>query len=292
MTISRQRKKERLRGINIGRLLELINTMRTFLRLSTGLVGIISSASSALLSPKEGNNDRNDKSKKDMITKNQGRGGVMISARRGAEILQLALLSLYQLYENIGFLTDQGVLLLPSTSSSSSSSSSLSGTDANDENDKINKIANAVKNHYLISSRAWMGSVVFSIFSTFLATSDTTTTTTTAATTKQKQHQHQHQHQHQGEEYLWWKSLVVPVGISLPLSAHASFEKGLLADEVVGLMGLVVAGMGLRKGWVDTEKEEKEEKEEEEGKEKGRGGGGGGVKGREDEEREGEGKEE
>lgn len=228
--------------------------MRTFLRLSTGLVGIISSASSALLSPKEGNNDRNDKSKKDVITKNQGRGGVMISARRGAEILQLALLSLYQLYENIGFLTDQGVLLLPSSSSSSSS-----GTDANDENDKINKIANAVKNHYLISSRAWMGSVVFSIFSTFLATSDTTTTTTT----KQKQHQHQHQ----GEEYLWWKSLVVPVGISLPLSAHASFEKGLLADEVVGLMGLVVAGMGLRKGWVDTEKEEKEE----EGKEKGRG---------------------
>lgn len=285
MTISRQRKKERLRGINIGRLLELINTMRTFLRLSTGLVGIISSASSSLLSPKEGNNDRNDKSKKDMITKNQGRGGVMISARRGAEILQLALLSLYQLYENIGFLTDQGVLLLPSTSSSSSSS--LSGTDANDENDKINKIANAVKNHYLISSRAWMGSVVFSIFSTLLATSDTTTTaTTTAATTKQKQHQHQHQHQ--GEEYLWWKSLVVPVGISLPLSAHASFEKGLLADEVVALMGLVVAGMGLRKGWVDTEKEEKEE----EGKEKGRGGGGGGVKGREDEEREGEGKEE
>ncbi len=289
MTISRQRKKERLRGINIGRLLELINTMRTFLRLSTGLVGIISSASSSLLSPKEGNNDRNDKSKKDMITKNQGRGGVMISARRGAEIIQLALLSLYQLYENIGFLTDQGVLLLPSTSSSSSS---LSGTDANDENDKINKIANAVKNHYLISSRAWMGSVVFSIFSTLLATSDTTTTaTTTAATTKQKQHQHQHQHQ--GEEYLWWKSLVVPVGISLPLSAHASFEKGLLADEVVALMGLVVAGMGLRKGWVDTEKEEKEEEEkEEEGKENGRGGGGGGVKGREDEEREGEGKEE
>lgn len=284
MTISRQRKKERLRGINIGRLLELINTMRTFLRLSTGLVGIISSASSTLLSPKEGNNDRNDKSKKDVITKNQGRGGVMISARRGAEILQLALLSIYQLYENIGFLTDQGVLLLPSTSSSSSSSS---GTDANDENDKINKIANAVKNHYLISSRAWMGSVVFSIFSTFLATSATTTaTTTTAATTKQKQKQHQHQHQ--GEEYLWWKSLVVPVGISLPLSAHASFEKGLLADEVVGLMGLVVAGMGLRKGWVDTEKEEKEE----EGKEKGRGGSGGGVKGREDEEREGEGKEE
>lgn len=81
---------------------------------------------------------------------------------------------------------------------------------------------------------------------------------------------------------------MVPVGISLPLSAHASFEKGLLADEVVALMGLVVAGMGLRKGWVDTEKEEKEE----EGKEKGRGGGGGGVKGREDEEREGEGKEE
>lgn len=281
MTISRQRKKERLRGINIGRLLELINTMRTFLRLSTGLVGIISSASSSLLSPKEGNNDRNDKSKKDVITKNQGRGGVIISARRGAEILQLALLSLYQLYENIGFLTDQGVLLLPSTSSSSS------GTDANDENDKINKIANAVKNHYLISSRAWMGSVVFSIFSTFLATSATTTaTTTTAAATKQKQKQHQHQHQ--GEEYLWWKSLVVPVGISLPLSAHASFEKGLLADEVVGLMGLVVAGMGLRKGWVDTEKEEKEE----EGKEKGRGGSGGGVKGREDEEREGEGKEE
>lgn len=284
MTISRQRKKERLRGINIGRLLELINTMRTFLRLSTGLVGIISSASTTLLSPKEGNNDRNDKSKKDVITKNQGRGGVMISARRGAEILQLALLSIYQLYENIGFLTDQGVLLLPSTSSSSSSSS---GTDANDENDKINKIANAVKNHYLISSRAWMGSVVFSIFSTFLATSATTTaTTTTAAATKQKQKQHQHQHQ--GEEYLWWKSLVVPVGISLPLSAHASFEKGLLADEVVGLMGLVVAGMGLRKGWVDTEKEEKEE----EGKEKGRGGSGGGVKGREDEEREGEGKEE
>lgn len=266
MTISRRREKERLRGINIGRLLELINTMRTFLRLSTGLVGIISSASSLLIP--QGNN-RNDKSKKGIIKKNQGRGGVMISARRGAEFLHLALLSVYQLYENIGFLTDQGVLLLPSTSSSSSSS--LSGTDANDANDandddKINKIATAVKNHYLTSSRAWMGSVVFSIFSTFLATS------ATSATTKQKQTQ-----QHQGEEYLWWKSLVVPVGISLPLSAHASFEKGLLADEVVALMGLVVAGMGLRKGWVDTEKED-----EEEGKEKGG----------EDEAREGEGKEE
>lgn len=246
MTISRQRMKERLRGINIGRLLELINTMRTFLRLSTGLVGIIASASS-LLSP-QGNN-RNDKSKKGIIKKDQGIGGVMISARRGAEILQLALLSVCQLYENIGFLTDQGVLLLPSKSSSSPSS--LSGTDANDandENDKINKTANAVKNHYLTSSRAWMGSVVFSIFSKFLATSVTATT----ATTKQKQNQ-----QHQGEEYLWWKTLVVPVGISLPLSAHASFEKGLLADEVVALMGLVVAGMGLRKGWVDTEEEEK-----------------------------------
>lgn len=186
----------------------------------------------------------------------------MITARRGAEIIQLVLLSVYQLYENIGFLTDQGILLLPS-------SSSLSGAnDASDDDDKINNIANAVKNHYLTSSRAWMGSVVFSIFSRLLATSVTATK--------------QQQQQQQGEEmWWWWKNLVVPVGISLPLSAHASFEKGLLADEVVALMGLVVAGVGLRKGWVDTGEEEKR-------KAKGRGG----VKGEEDEEREGEGKEE
>lgn len=263
MTIFRRRKNEQLRGINISRLLELINTMRTFLRLSTGLVGIISaSVSASLLSP-QGSSNSNDKSKKDIIKKNKGRRGVIISARRGAEILQLALLSVHQLYENIGFLTDQGILLWPL----SSSSSSLSGADANEDDDKINKIANAVKNHYLTSSRAWMGSVVFSIFSSLLATSATTTTTAT----KQKQQQ--------GEEWWWWKSLVVPVGISLPLSAHASFEKGLLADEVVALMGLVVAGMGLRKGWVDTE---------EVGKEYGRGGG----KWEEDEERDGVGKEE
>lgn len=283
MTIFRRRKKEWLRGINIGRLLELINTMRTFLRLSTGLVGIMGSASSLLLPQGKNNNNRNDKSKKDIIGTNQGRGGVMISARRGAEILQLTLLSVYQLYENIGFLTDQGVLLLPSTSSSTSSPSSaspsLSGADANDENDKINKIAKAVKNHYLTSSRAWMGSVVFSIFSKFLASSVTATTSATT-TTKQKQ---QSEKQHQAaEEGLWWKNLVVPVGISLPLSAHASCEKGLLADEVVVLMGLVVAGMGLRIGWMDTEKEEKEEEEGREGEEKGR----------EDEEMEGRGKEE
>lgn len=266
MTIFRRRKNEQLRGINISRLLELINTMRAFLRLSTGLVGIISSASvsASLLSP-QGSSNSNDKSKEDTIKKNKGRRGVMISARRGAGILQLVLLSVHQLYENIGFLTDQGILLWPL----SSSSSSLSGADANDDDDKINKIANAVKSYYLTSSRAWMGSVVFSIFSSLLATSATTTTTAT----KQKQQQ--------GEEWWWWKSLVVPVGISLPLSAHASFEKGLLADEVVALMGLFIAGMGLRKGWVDTE-------EEEEGKENRRGGG----KWEEHEERDGEGKEE
>lgn len=222
------------------RLLELINTMRTFLRLSTGLVSIISSASSSLLSS-HGNS--NGKSKKDELKNKQGRGGVMITARRGAGIVHLVLLIVYQFYENIGFLTDQGILLLPSSSPSSSPSSG--GGDDDDDHDKINNIANAVKNHYLTSSRAWMGSVVFSIFSTLLATGATATT---------KQH---------GEEWLWrWRNLVVPVGISLPLSAHASFEKGLLADEVVALMGLVVAGVGLRKGWVDTEKEESEEKEE------------------------------
>ena len=190
----------------------------------------------------------------------------MTTARRGAEIVHLVLLSVYQFYENIGFLTDQGILLLPS--SSLSSSPSPSSGDDDDDGDKINNIANAVKNHYLTSSRAWMGSVVFSIFSTLLATSAITT----------KQH---------GEEWLWrWKNLVVPVGISLPLSAHASFEKGLLADEVVALMGLAVAGVGLRKGWVDTENEETEEKEEKRL-------GGLGAKGEDDEEeKEGEGKKE
>lgn len=95
-----------------------------------------------------------------------------------------------------------------------------------------------------------MGSVVFSILSTLLAT------TTSSENTNEKE-----------REWWWWKwkDLVVPLGINLPLSAHASFEKGILADEVVALMGLVVSGLGLRKGWRMTE-EEVDSEEEEEGK--------------------------
>ena len=236
MRFIRRPKNDRLlRGVNISRLLVLINTTRTSLRVWTGLVGITYSAYSLLFHPSgKYNSNSNGSVKKE-------RRSAIIIARRGAQVVQMALLSVYQLYENIGFLTDQGVLL-------------LSGDDVN------NNIASAAKNFYLTSSRAWMGSVVFSIFSTLLAATATTTTTTTTTTTNCEK-----KTKKEGEEW-WWKDLVVPVGISLPLSVHASFEVGLFGDETVALMGLVVAGLGLRKGWRDTE-EEGEEEGEGEGKE-------------------------
>lgn len=236
--------------MNIGRLVELINTMRTFLRVSTGLVRIMSSSSSSLLlllpppppPPPLGANNSSPPNDKTTKAERRRRSGVIsVVARSGAEVAQMALLSVYQIYENIGFLTDQGIL-------SSSSSSSGSG-----EDDSTTTASVVVKNYYLTSSRAWMGSVVFSILSTLLAT------ISTCENTKEKEKE---------KGWWWWKSLAVPIGINLPLSAHASFEKGLLADEVVALMGLVVSGLGLRKGWRDTEEEEEEKEEgKEEGKE-------------------------